>query len=668
MSPVKVTPAPSEQHLANSKLAPKPQMEMMGGDVDIESFNLMMRDKAGIKLTSVITSADIRRTIEGASVLTVVVDDDLDRTIQNSGRLGKKVDVNVNGLWFTLVGVRKAGRSLTLTFEEREVNVLRYYNSFIMADRTDTRRTEFVLRLIQEVKEIPLKWIIPELHSDSGPVSDLTPGQVYITPGGDPLVDPANYQPATRGKGIPAVTGGLTVKGSPATLEQIQNANIILDTAVRMGANGKVMVAAIMTAITESTIHNYTGGDRDSVGVFQQRASMGWPATRNIATDAAEFIKRAMARDKQYPGESYAMLCQDVQHSAYSDGSNYAPYQAEAEAWVRNYGATLPKDKSPDYNISANTVGQPEASGSEPQYYTRGTVAQMGDKSNSTYILTKEDSWTCMQRLAGEIGWRCFCISGTIYFISDNWLFRSKPFMTINEDHDGIDWIDYDYDEGKKVATVTVTCHLSRWSAPPGSVVAIANQCTLVDGRYLVNDVQRSLYDATATITLKKPRPELPEPTQESSLPPGFPGPEPPQPAGARNGGVEMPASVIQQRIVSYARAAIGLPYKHGGENPGQSFDCSGLTQAAYSSVGISIPRVAADQYAAGPQLSTVEILQPGDLVFFGASPSSIHHVGIYIGGGAMVDAPHTGAFVRVDDNFRTSWGDYYGATRPWLT
>jgi len=113
---------------------------------------------------------------------------------------------------------------------------------------------------------------------------------------------------------------------------------------------------------------------------------------------------------------------------------------------------------------------------------------------------------------------------------------------------------------------------------------------------------------------------------------------------------------------VSYAVAQIGTPYRWGGESPGVGFDCSGLVQAAYAAAGIGLPRVAQAQYHAGPPVPPGEALQPGDLVFFGASPTDITHVGIVLGDGEMIDAPHTGAVVRVEPY---DWPDYIGATRP---
>ncbi|MCX4994556.1 bifunctional lytic transglycosylase/C40 family peptidase [Streptomyces longwoodensis] len=117
---------------------------------------------------------------------------------------------------------------------------------------------------------------------------------------------------------------------------------------------------------------------------------------------------------------------------------------------------------------------------------------------------------------------------------------------------------------------------------------------------------------------------------------------------------------------ISYAQTKLGTPYLWGGTGTagqGGRFDCSGLTQAAYESVGITLPRVANDQYNAGPHPSRGELL-PGDLVFFSddlTNSRAIRHVGIYVGGGYMIDAPRTGAVIRFDP---IDTKDYFGATR----
>ena len=117
-------------------------------------------------------------------------------------------------------------------------------------------------------------------------------------------------------------------------------------------------------------------------------------------------------------------------------------------------------------------------------------------------------------------------------------------------------------------------------------------------------------------------------------------------------------ASTLAERAVALARAELGVPYVWGGESP-SGFDCSGLVQYVYGRLGVALPRVAADQYGAGRHVSRSD-LRPGDLVFF----DGLGHVGIYIGGGRFIHAPHTGTVVQISS--LTGWyaDMYVGATR----
>ena len=137
---------------------------------------------------------------------------------------------------------------------------------------------------------------------------------------------------------------------------------------------------------------------------------------------------------------------------------------------------------------------------------------------------------------------------------------------------------------------------------------------------------------------------------------------------------VDVSGSTAGAVAVEWALAQIGTPYVWGGETPGVGFDCSGLAQAAYAVAGIQLPRVAQDQYDSTPKVPAGSPLAPGDLVFFGGGPSSIDHVGLYVGvvdgQSVMVDAPYTGADVRAE-GFPPTVGApfgglvFVGATRP---
>jgi cell wall-associated NlpC family hydrolase len=110
---------------------------------------------------------------------------------------------------------------------------------------------------------------------------------------------------------------------------------------------------------------------------------------------------------------------------------------------------------------------------------------------------------------------------------------------------------------------------------------------------------------------------------------------------------------------IAWAEAQIGKPYQWGGAGP-NSFDCSGLVMDAWGAAGVSFPHLAQDQYAMTTPVSISQLL-PGDLVFFG-TPSDVYHVGIYVGGGEMVDAPETGQNVMIQSIYET---DLLSGGRP---
>jgi cell wall-associated NlpC family hydrolase len=109
--------------------------------------------------------------------------------------------------------------------------------------------------------------------------------------------------------------------------------------------------------------------------------------------------------------------------------------------------------------------------------------------------------------------------------------------------------------------------------------------------------------------------------------------------------------------VVGIALQYLGIPYVWGGSSPATGFDCSGFTSYVFAQIGVYLPHHAASQYGMGTPVS-YEQLAPGDLVFF----SGLGHVGIYIGGGQFVHAPHTGDVVKISS--LADHGSYVGARR----
>lgn len=130
--------------------------------------------------------------------------------------------------------------------------------------------------------------------------------------------------------------------------------------------------------------------------------------------------------------------------------------------------------------------------------------------------------------------------------------------------------------------------------------------------------------------------------------------PPPPKPVAGAGGAAT---------AVAWAYREIGKPYVWGAAGP-NSFDCSGLAMYVWAKAGVYLEHFTGDQWNEGIHVSRSQ-LEPGDLVFFAyntSDPATIHHVGVYVGGGEMIDAPFTGADVRKEPAFRS---DFIGAVRP---
>ncbi|MER6783342.1 NlpC/P60 family protein [Streptomyces sp. NPDC000658] len=136
---------------------------------------------------------------------------------------------------------------------------------------------------------------------------------------------------------------------------------------------------------------------------------------------------------------------------------------------------------------------------------------------------------------------------------------------------------------------------------------------------------------------------------------------------GAGSSSASAPASPADpsygakaDKALAFARAQIGKPYVWGAVGPG-SYDCSGLTQAAWKAAGVTLPRTTYDQVKAGATVSLADA-RPGDLVFF---YDDVSHVGVYIGNGMMIHAPKPGAYVREESIYYDGESGIHSVVRP---
>lgn len=289
----------------------------------------------------------------------------------------------------------------------------------------------------------------------------------------------------------------------------------------------------------------------------------------------------------------------------------------------------------------------------------RGRVVSQGQIGRGSSSDDQEDSWTCLTRLAQELDWRCFSDGRQVWFASDAWIKGQRAAaLTVTENRDGLGWLSGDYAPNDSSGNDVSFATTAPWMGAPGQGVNVTNPMGPLNGPWMVSEAVRDLTVSTQ-VTLTRAQGDIPAvPAQSTSL----------TQATGPNGQVVLgdgPSGPAGAAIVAAATSQLGVRYVYGGASPGGGFDCSGLTQWACARAGIGIARTAAAQFSSLPVVQAGDE-QAGDLVFFRESSSSVSapsHVGVYVGGGRMIDAPHTGSVVRYD-TVRT-FEVYLGARRP---
>lgn len=585
-----------------------------------------------------ITKADITQSLD--SPLTITLDVwDKGRELLTSGLLDTKVRIVLGDQAFAMTAISKAGDLLTLEFEDANVNDLRKNDSPIKAERGTTSRIDFVKRLLTEKGAPKMRWVI-----DAG-----APGAITVEKNPLALTDTEARKPGPFQK--------TTVKGEQATQEQLDNIKVVLGHLFAEGATQEQLAITTMVATAESRWINTKGGTGSSVGLFQQidgyKGADGKVFDRNDRVAAADaFYERLQKAMDRLPGQPMHIYGQAVQLSgagAASGGeSNYGPWEDEAKktasAWNRAYG------------------------GSKPE-----VAASMYEFRRGGFDGTPEDSWECLGRLADEVQYRRFIIEGIFYFLPDELLVGTGPRLVLSETSQGmLTPIDFDMDEGVDPQTVTFSIHTEEWLAPVGTCIEIEDLGP-GNGVWVVNRTTGSLLDPFhQDIELVRPRAVLTEPPDDETVDvvdsaggrsAGTGAAVPPDDSGAL-----IPVGSVQQGILDEARSWLGVPYVRGGTTKAGA-DCSGFTQAVYAANGITTSRITTQQFRDFPTSKNFDLLLPGDQLFFNWPPENPPgHTALYLGGGDMIEAPHTGDVIKIVNlaAYIKSGAAWYGFSRPW--
>lgn len=638
----------------------------LNDEVDLRQLSLALAGSKNLPVRELVTEASLSMTIEGASTFTVTLID-RDLVLTRSDRLQKGLDTQIDGLYFRLANFKKTEDQVTLVFEDREVAIMRLYTAYTKVSKDTMNRFQFIVSLVRGVRELAIPIVCPELEGGIPPKAKTDRAD-------------SKKKDLNRALGL-QFDAKFTVKIKQADAQQKEMAERILDVGVAMHARRKVLVAAMMTAIQESTLRNLDHGDRDSLGLFQQRASWGSAQNRqNPEWAAGEFFKRAIAHDAADPIQDPGNLAQDVQVSAFPDA--YAQWRTEAERIVSLYGLPGGDESTAADVAAANRVkyaGQFDF-GYSSNEWARGSETTVNGKPKVTH----ESTWDATGRLVDEVQARRYMVAGHFFLFTEEHLFKSKPQAQISQDDDGIDSIDADVDINKDEAELTVQAHIGRWVAPPGSVIQVVEMGRVMNGKWLVSQIDRDIFSSKATITLVKPRPLLPEPVDENAF---FFGQQ------QQQEGVNLTApgqdntilgdnpiftnnrSGSRSDVVAVAYLAYEAEqkqhYKYLQERPypGDLFDpATAMRGIDCSAFAILVCKHAGAQDPSGHDFNgsgftgdidrvckRAFVGQPGDLVMWGDPNGSHGHVGVYVGGLTEKSAVGAPLFTKEGPEFYTA-------------
>ncbi|MBJ7347838.1 MAG: hypothetical protein JHC87_04610 [Thermoleophilaceae bacterium] len=487
-------------------------------------------------ILSGVQTCTIERSISAPTAVTVEIHD-ADHTLQNTvlpKNAGEVVVLNLNDRKFELVKISGQGASVTLTFEDQIVAWMRRYRTPRKASNAKVTRAQFIYSMMLEVREDIIPFYCPELNKHQptvGAASKNVPGKKTLD-----------------------VKSGLRIKKTRATSAQIRLLNEMLDAAAKYSKkNRDAMICCVMCVIVESDVSNSGDmDDLDSVGMFQQRKSMGWKGDLlSIDRQVKNFLIDAptvplMKSLKKRAGRSLGALVQATQVSAYPN--RYNEVAAEAKAIVDAYG-----------------VGSGAGEASARLAFSRGQPGK------------PEDTWMAATRLAEEVNWRLFTDLGVAFFIDEIELSFASNATIISQKDPGIE-VEYDIDWGKPVSTATVTAVDPKWLLAPGLTVVL-DSCGMADGVWIVETITKEFGTISETLKLRRAAPPKKEPVGKTSV------------KGETTAGNSKAAKALaESKIISDQRR----PYTWGGGHGALStignhegLDCSGSVSLALKRAGL---------------------------------------------------------------------------------
>lgn len=579
-----------------------------------------------------VTGGRFERTIEGASTLTLELFDPK-REILRSRMVKETTNLTIAGHKFTLASVQKSNDTLTLTFEDANVALLRRYDAPLKKVRGKTSRVDFARLLATEAG---LRFWGP---TSATPIPPPYNRIAAVQSGAQAKADKEDRTPGF------AKDAKITVKQAAAKPDQIQTIDAVLaecwrqTTSMSDDLRRKALIACVACITQEAEARNDpTPDENGDFGAFQQRGDGSYRKPLDLQIATQDFLRSPAPLGRPgligsgpghtgdgvlqlHPDKSIGWMISEVQRD-YTYGGDQGK---DFDKWVSEATTTVSTWLGSDGTAGGGGPGRYE--------FTRGML-QDG---------RRENSWESLQRMADEVAWRAFVIGDLVYFTDDGTLFRGRPRMTLSEPVQGeagvpgVDNIDFDWDAGKLAAEATVTCRAHLWDVPPGCVVVLKGMGP-ADGRWLVHTLTRDIFSPVGEVKLIRPRPALAEPS-----------------AGNASDGTDT-ASGTRDEVVKWAEyaAANRGKFTYGHDRP-STFpdlekdarivsDCSRFVVDVFHQAGAPDP--SGLNYSG--QGTTVQLEshgkatsspRPGDLIIYGpkGADGNAAHVQIYLGPGRSV-------------------------------
>jgi hypothetical protein len=514
-------------------------------DVSVKSL-VFTSDRRGLS-TGVVNAVEngiLEETMHGASGLKI---DLLDREYEamESGLFGTRVVTTLDGTAFRLTEVSVVDDwKLAAQFEHRLVAEMREHNSVLKARRGKVTRAEFVLEMLRELK-LPFRFICPELHRTQ-PVKRPEKFKETKTVKHGKVVKSAkakqhhettsNLADAGRGPNPKTLSKspsqGLTVKERPVTAAQAKVLAIALETAQSLKAPKLARVALVVALIQENTVSNPdpgTPGDRGCLSLIdstihgiQKQTGHGTINPYDIAEVCSHFLTAgftgaggAIALARANPSDNATHIASVAQGPKVEYPHTW---EAEARRIVEAFegGGVGGSPAGAGFGGEGSDTSQQTIVRTATYEFSRGKPGE------------REDTFTACLRLAEEVKWSFF-ISGQrdIYFVNDNDLLKAEPRYIIKPDSPGLVSLTFDVEVGNrtviiggkrqpKASEATLKVRANRWAAPPGCVIQLQGWGP-ADHPWLVDSVERSLFDAEMTIQIRAPQHPLEEPKATQS-------------------------------------------------------------------------------------------------------------------------------------------------------